>query len=227
MPRLVPRDEPFLSVESLSSLRTPPLRGEKSGGILFVERRLGTVLPRRISVGSGRRSAGRAVGLGQNGRDPMAGIRYIMGDATCPQAKGVKLICHVCNDMGRWGKGFVVAVSRRWRQPEEQYRAWYARRSGEDFRLGAQFIQVEPYIWVANMVAQRGTKVGSSGPPIRYEALAECLDRVGEKASELKASVHMPRIGCGLAGGDWSRVEPLIVRSIIAQGLPISVYDTD
>lgn len=32
-------------------------------------------------------------------------ITYIKGDATCPQAKGVKIICHVCNDLGGWGKG--------------------------------------------------------------------------------------------------------------------------
>ena len=84
----------------------------------------------------------------------MAGIKYIKGDATCPQARGVKLIGHVCNDMGRWGKGFVLALSRRWTEPEEQYRAWYAGRLGEGFGLGAvQFVQVERYIWVANMVA--------------------------------------------------------------------------
>ncbi|MEV6001124.1 Appr-1-p processing protein, partial [Streptomyces griseomycini] len=28
--------------------------------------------------------------------------------------KGVKVIAHVCNDIGGWGKGFVLAVSRRW-----------------------------------------------------------------------------------------------------------------
>jgi hypothetical protein len=32
-------------------------------------------------------------------------IRYISGDATVPQAAGVKIICHICNDIGGWGKG--------------------------------------------------------------------------------------------------------------------------
>jgi ATP-dependent helicase HepA len=48
-------------------------------------------------------------------------------------------------------------------------------------------------------------------PPIRYEAVEECLAKVAETAREVKASVHMPRIGCGLAGGEWSRIEPLIL----------------
>ncbi|MDB5339055.1 MAG: Macro domain protein, partial [Planctomycetaceae bacterium] len=148
------------------------------------------------------------------------------GDATSPQAKGTKLICHICNDMGRWGKGFVLALSRRWPQPEEQYRAWYAGKVDAKFALGeVQFVQVEPYIWIANMVAQRGTKTGSSGPPVRYDAIADCLRQVSGKATELKASIHMPRIGCGLGGGNWTRVEPLIEECLTNRGLAVSVYD--
>jgi hypothetical protein len=33
----------------------------------------------------------------------MGGISYLKGDASCPQAKGTKLICHVCNDIGGCG----------------------------------------------------------------------------------------------------------------------------
>ena len=156
----------------------------------------------------------------------MAGIAHIKGDATCPQAKGVKVICHVCNDIGGCGKGFVLALSKRWDQPEAAYRAWHAAGKAGGFALGAvQFVQVEPYIWVANMVGQRGTKRGSSGPPIRYEAVAACLAQVADKAQQLGASIHMPRIGCGLAGGKWAEVEPLIEQSLVAAGVPVTVYD--
>lgn len=156
----------------------------------------------------------------------MSPITYLKGDATCPQARGVKLICHVCNDMGGWGKGFVLALSRRWQQPEEQYRAWYAGRNQNDFGLGAvQLVQVEPTIWVANMIGQRGIKRGSSGPPIRYEAVAMCLQQVAKKVAELGASIHMPRIGCGLAGGEWSRIEPLLIEHLCEPGLAVTVYD--
>lgn len=158
----------------------------------------------------------------------MSGITYLKGDATCPQAKGVKIICHVCNDLGGWGKGFVLALSKRWPEPEAAYRTWHAAGRAGGFALGAvQFVQVEPYIWVANMVGQRGTKRGSSGPPIRYEAVAACLQLVAARARELGASVHMPRIGCGLAGGKWSEVEPLIEQSLVAAGVPVWVYDVE
>ncbi|MFD7863496.1 macro domain-containing protein [Streptomyces sp. NPDC057682] len=156
----------------------------------------------------------------------MPEIQYVQGDATAPQGKGVKVIVHVCNDLGGWGKGFVLALSRRWPGPEAAYRRWHRERAGNDFGLGAvQFVQVTPYIWVANAVGQHGMRRGSKGVPVRYEAIDTALAAVAERAAELGASVHMPRIGCGLAGGTWSRVEPLIERRLTARGLPVTVYD--
>ncbi|KOT97808.1 Appr-1-p processing protein [Streptomyces sp. NRRL F-4711] len=156
----------------------------------------------------------------------MSEIRYVRGDATTPMAKGVKVIAHVCNDLGGWGKGFVLAVSRRWPEPEAAYRAWHRDRAANDFALGAvQFVQVEPYVWVANMIGQHGMRRGSKGVPLRYEALGTALGRLAGGAADLDASVHMPRMGCGLAGGTWSRVEPLITERLTGRGIPVTVYD--
>ncbi|MCX4579133.1 macro domain-containing protein [Streptomyces sp. NBC_01571] len=156
----------------------------------------------------------------------MSGIMYVRGDATAPSVKGVKLIAHVCNDIGGWGKGFVLALSRRWPEPEKAYRAWHRDRAHNDFGLGAaQFVQVERYVWVANLIGQRGIRTGSKGVPVRYEAIDAALERLADRAVALDASVHMPRIGCGLAGGAWSRVEPLITRRLVQRGLAVTVYD--
>ena len=35
----------------------------------------------------------------------------------------------------------------------------------------------------------------------------------------------MPRIGCGLAGGSWETIEPIIARTLGAKGLKVVVYD--
>ncbi|MGI8333700.1 macro domain-containing protein [Actinomadura scrupuli] len=157
----------------------------------------------------------------------MVGIVYIRGDATSPQAKGVKVVAHVCNDRGGWGKGFVLAVSRRWSEPEAAYRSWYRGRARNDFGLGAiQLVQVEPYIWVANMIGQHGTKTSrSNGAPIRYDAVDQCLQALAGRVVELGASVHMPRIGCGLSGGTWDRIEPLISHRLGERDIPVTVYD--
>lgn len=156
----------------------------------------------------------------------MIDIQYLKGDATCPQAKGSKIIAHICNDLGGWGKGFVLAISRRWPEPEQAYRQWFKERAENDFALGSvQFVSAEKYIWVANMVAQHGMKNNGRNPPIRYEAVAQCLEKVCGKAKELGASVHMPRIGCGLAGGKWDKIEPLIVEKLSENDIAVTVYD--
>lgn len=156
----------------------------------------------------------------------MGEINYVRGDATVPSVKGVKVIAHVCNDIGGWGKGFVLALSRRWPEPEKAYRAWHRDRAANDFGLGAvQLVQVERQVWVANMIGQRGIRTGSKGVPVRYDAIDTALTHLAERAAELDASVHMPRIGCGLAGGTWSRVEPLITERLVGRGIAVSVYD--
>lgn len=152
-------------------------------------------------------------------------INYVKGDATQPLGEGNKIIVHVCNDIGGWGRGFVVALSKRWPQPEKEYRNWY--QSKENFSLGEViFVQVEDNIWVGNMIGQRDTKPDRDGtPPVRYEAIAKALSKVATRATEIKASVHMPRIGCGLAGGTWDKMEPIIERELVRKEIPVTVYD--
>lgn len=156
-------------------------------------------------------------------------ISYVSGDATRPQGEGPKVIAHVCNDYGGWGAGFVLALSKRWPQPEADYRKW--AEDGEDFVLGnVRYVGLwQEQIIVANMIAQHG--YGDDGPPIRYDALARCLADVAlhclAGGGGAWASVHMPRIGCGLAGGLWEEVEPIIVRELCHRGVPVTVYDYD
>ena len=106
----------------------------------------------------------------------MRPIEFVRGDATAPQAEGAKIVAHVCNDKGRWGQGFVLAVSRRWPEAEAAYREWYEGRDRNNFGLGAvQFVQVGPDVWVANMVGQHGLTGEGSTPPIRKPATSRTL----------------------------------------------------
>lgn len=156
----------------------------------------------------------------------MKKIVYTVGDATKPPGAGSKIIAHVCNDIGAWGRGFVLAISKLSPAPERVFREWYAGREYNDFALGAvQFVSVSPEIQVANMIGQHGIRKAGGVPPIRYEAIETALKTVGEKARTENASVHLPRIGCGLAGGKWSEIEPLIERQICALDVPVFVYD--
>lgn len=155
----------------------------------------------------------------------MKDIKYIKGDATSPQSENNKIIVHICNDIGGWGKGFVMAISKRWKKPENQYREWF--KSKDDFQLGkVQFVKVEENLWVANLIGQHKINKDENGnAPIRYDAIEEGLEEVAHFANKNKASIHMPRIGCGLAGGKWENIEPIIIKTLSNNDVEVSVYD--
>ena len=149
-------------------------------------------------------------------------IKYVKGDATEPIGDGVKIIVHVCNNIGGWGAGFVLALSKKWKQPEKLYRSMKKRYLGD-----IQLVWVEKDIYVANMIAQEGTISHPTGPilpPIRYVAVELALKAVAVYAKEYKASIHMPRIGCGLAGGKWSIIEA-VIKSTVPDDIQVIVYD--
>jgi O-acetyl-ADP-ribose deacetylase (regulator of RNase III) len=153
-------------------------------------------------------------------------LTYIRGDATNPLAKGNKIIAHICNTLGKWGKGFVLAVSNKWPKTRSAYIDWHTSR--KDFGLGqVQFVQVEPWIHIANMIGQEGIKTGSKGPPIRYGHLKICLQKVKARAIQLNASIHMPRIGTGLSGGRWEIIEKIINEVFEDSDIEVFIYDKD
>jgi O-acetyl-ADP-ribose deacetylase (regulator of RNase III) len=151
----------------------------------------------------------------------MKTINYLIGDATSPISFGSKIIVHI----GGWGKGFVMALSAKWKEPESEYRNWF--KSQQDFKLGeVQLVKVSDDIFVANLIGQRKiNKDGNGNPPIRYEAIEMGLEKISNYAEEYNASIHMPRIGCGLAGGKWEFIEPLIVKKICENDIEVNVYD--
>ena len=154
----------------------------------------------------------------------MTEIKYIKADATFPQSEGNIIIPHICNDIGAWGKGFVLALSKRWKAPEKQYKLWYQEKEG--FALGAvQFVQVEENIWVGNIIGQHKIQEEKGIPPIRYEAVREGLEKVAIFAQEKQAYIQMPRIGCGLAGGTWEKIALIIEKTLLTKHIQVTVCD--
>lgn len=144
-------------------------------------------------------------------------INYQKGDATNPIADGLKIIPHICNDVKKWGAGFVLALSKKWKEPEDKY-----RNKSVHFLGDIQICGVEHDILVINMIAQSGIKSKDNPTPINYQELINCLEQVNKLAKQGNATIHMPRIGSGLAGGDWDVIEEIIENTI---EVPVTVYD--
>lgn len=150
-------------------------------------------------------------------------ITYLQGDVLRARGTGRRLIAHVVSDATpNWGgKGVAIAIKKKWAKAQEDFKNWFGQRR----RLGqVHFCEVDHGIEVATIIAQRGYGPSVS-PRIRYAALRTGLQFVSTRALESSANVHMPRIGCGQAGGSWMVVEELINSSLIAAGVPVTVYD--
>ena len=145
-------------------------------------------------------------------------LKFHKGDALYPIGTGRKLIVHICNDVGAWGGGFTKPLTRRWLKPKLAYKNLRPKRLGS-----VQFVEVESQITVANVIGQVFHR--RNGPPIRYHAVRAGLRTVAEKCQEANWSVHMPRIGCGLAGGNWTQIEPIIISELVNAGVNVTVYD--
>lgn len=136
-------------------------------------------------------------------------LHYLIGSALEP-VKRPAVIMHICNDLGIWGSGFVVAVSKKYQRPELMYRKWGTSVSNK-YPLGEiQTIQVEDDVWICNMIAQHDIRMIDGVPPLRLDALKWCMESVNDAAIIRGATIHAPRIGAVRSGGKWEDIEKVI-----------------
>jgi hypothetical protein len=128
----------------------------------------------------------------------------------------VIIIPHICNDLGLWGKGFVIPLGQHFPKAKQDYQDYVDCQNkpaiSNDLMGDTVFTKIPPRVIVANMIAQKG--IGSD-KPIRYAALAKCMETVNKTAKMLKdkninIEIHCPRFGSGLAGGNWVVIEEFI-----------------
>lgn len=133
-------------------------------------------------------------------------MKYKKGDVIKASKEKIcnVIIPHICNDIKKWGAGFVLAISKEWKKPEQLFRS-------TNLKLGeVQFIQVTNKIIIANMIAQHGIRHKNNKTPIRYDNLRSALIKVNKKAIKTNSIIMAPKFGSGLAGGNWNFIEQII-----------------
>jgi O-acetyl-ADP-ribose deacetylase (regulator of RNase III) len=153
-------------------------------------------------------------------------IKFMRGDATLPdwdEDWGRTLIAHVVNDAGIFNAGFARAIKDRY----PAVAGYYLKAINENNIVPGNVIYapVRDELKVANLVAMHGVVSSSNPHPLDYEALAICLDKLAKHAQKFDATVHMPRIGAGLARGDWDVILPLIEAAFENSSVNVYIYD--
>lgn len=151
-------------------------------------------------------------------------ISYLLGDARRPRGTGRRVIAHIVNDATpNWGGGFALEVAKEWPFVQDDFREW-VEQDRNNLSLGnVHLTKIDDDVSIVHMVAQRGYG-RSNSPRIRYAALSDTLDGLREIAYKNGATVHMPRIGTGQAGGHWELIRELIDERLVRRGIPVFVY---
>jgi O-acetyl-ADP-ribose deacetylase (regulator of RNase III) len=152
-------------------------------------------------------------------------LRFLNGDASEPFGAEPKLLLQVVNDQALvWGGGFAKQARKKWPRAQAHFRKWaYGRRN---LKLGnVHSVSVREDLTLVSLVAQHGFGKATSGPRLRYGALFSALEKTAELARTQGATVHMPRIGTGEAGGSWNLIEGIIRETLISRGIKVTIYD--
>lgn len=165
-------------------------------------------------------------------------LLYTIGDATMPfvrlsdrQRGETAIIAHINNDKSARGAGFVSALTKAYPTEYEEYAKLFDRVKpllGDVFPINLPGTRI-----LFNMVAQGTEPQEQYGKSclVRYWAVSACLIKLRQFAlgyaatNQVPVSVHMPRIGAGIGGGNWDEIEDRIRKQLTNHGIRVYVYD--
>lgn len=132
-------------------------------------------------------------------------LQRVEGDVTSPidvPGRNTKIVAHSCNNVGAFGSGVAGAIAKKWPHVRDAYLTMFD--DGRKPIGGAvQYVVAEKNIIVANIIGQNGLITWESNPqPVRFDWIEDAIhESIMHVAMIMKASIHVPMMGCGLGGG--------------------------
>ena len=146
------------------------------------------------------------------------------------------IICHQVNCQGVMGHGIAKQVKEKYKGVFNEYKRYCdAHADNREAMLGEALIVDIDYgaavlDWLVNKERKYianifGQLTYGTGLRTNYKALVLGLEVVANFAKEHNLSVAVPyKIGCGLAGGDWNKVNILIEGVFAGTGIEVLMY---
>jgi O-acetyl-ADP-ribose deacetylase (regulator of RNase III) len=127
------------------------------------------------------------------------------------------VLCHQTNCLGQMGAGIASSIRDKWPHVYGPYRALCDKHKGPRsiLLLGfCQIVPVNPGRYVANIFGQH--EYGRFATYTDYRAVTEAFKSLKLQLESLTSEsshrqVYVPfKMGCGLAGGDWTKYSAII-----------------
>jgi O-acetyl-ADP-ribose deacetylase (regulator of RNase III) len=136
-------------------------------------------------------------------------VHTITGNALL-STRGV--FVHGCNAQGRMGSGIAIEVRQRFPEAFAAYDSAY--RAGQLTLGSTTEVEASPGFWIVNGVTQQYYGRDPGRVYIDYAAIEQVFARASALAVQHQLPLLFPLIGCGLGGGEWSKVEAIIERCV-------------
>ena len=149
--------------------------------------------------------------------------KYIKGDITETE---LKYIAHGVNTQNVMGSGVAKALFTKWPEVKSDYHEFCKYHAKEGLLGRVCYVHVEckdHQKIIANCFTQE--HYGYDGKRyVNYSAIVSCFSTLRRTFGGQGEILAIPKIGCGLAGGDWDIVEQLI-NDTVGDDLEIWVYE--
>lgn len=146
-------------------------------------------------------------------------IKYIDGDLV-KEAELFDVIAHCCNCYCNMGAGIAPQIKAKF---PEAYIADCTTERGDESKLGTITFSEDTHPIVVNLYGQydyTGRRHGEMD--LDYDALRSALRAMKEEFSGLLFG--LPKIGAGLAGGDWEVIEAIIEEELEGERVIVVNY---
>lgn len=147
-------------------------------------------------------------------------IKYVKGDLfLAPET----IIAHGCNCLGGFGSGVAKIMAEK--HPKSRFE-YINKFQNKGWKLGeVQFVKSNGKV-IANCATQYNYGSPKGGKVyVDYDAIKEVMEKLKKVCLEHNLTVAIPKIGAGLAGGDWNKIESII--NSVFSDLEITVYYID
>jgi O-acetyl-ADP-ribose deacetylase (regulator of RNase III) len=155
----------------------------------------------------------------------MSKLNYIKGDLFTTDCE---IIAHGVNCRGKFGSGVAGQIRKLYPRVREAYlekHELYGWKLGQIqfvYANGPERVKGQPY-WIVNMATQDAC--GYDGKVyVDYLAVELCFNTLFRFCEYNKDRIAIPKVGCGLAGGEWPQVESILLKLLQNRDLEVNVY---
>jgi len=127
------------------------------------------------------------------------------------------IIAHGCNCFCRMKRGIAPQIAKEFDSAEV---ADNQTETGDFNKLGNYSYSYQKGIYIINCYSQ--FRWDSTTRPLDYEALTLCLRKINMQFPG--KHIGLPKIGCGLAGGNWDVVKKIIQQELKNMNITIVIY---